>query len=28
VRVMTGVVEGKDCKNDVSAGFITALKWP
>ncbi len=28
IRVMTGVVEGKDCKNDVSAGFMTSLKWP
>jgi hypothetical protein len=28
VRVMTGVVEGKGCKNDVTANFMTALKWP
>lgn len=28
VRVMTGVVEGKNCRNDVTAGFMTALKWP
>lgn len=28
VRVMTGVVEGKNCKNDVSATFMTSLKWP
>jgi hypothetical protein len=28
VRVMTGVVDGKGCKNDVSAGFMNALRWP
>lgn len=28
IRVMTGVVEGKNCRNDVTAGFMTSLKWP
>lgn len=28
IRVMTGVVDGKGCTNDVTANFMASMKWP
>jgi hypothetical protein len=28
IRIMTGVVDDKNCKNDVTAGFMSTLRWP